>query len=116
MPNSDAVLFPRLIASVFVMFLFLGAVWTSFVWWLFRRLRTHHPAAYESIGSPSLFWDNSPRKNLQFLRFLQGSQWKELPDPKLIKVCRLMAVLMYCYILGFLGLLALFISWHPPKF
>jgi hypothetical protein len=92
------------IATLFVMAL----VWLSSVWWLFRRLRRYHSATYESVGSPTLFWNNSPRNNVLFMRFLFGLRWRQLPDPLLVTVCWLMLAFFCVYMILFLCLIALF--------
>ena len=59
-------------AVLFVMAL----IWLMLVHRLFRRLRQHHAPTYESLGSPTLFRNNSPRHNWLFAKFLFGSEWK----------------------------------------
>jgi hypothetical protein len=73
---------PETIATAWFAVLFaMVAVWFVLISWLFRRLRDHHASTYEAMGSPSLFWNNSMRNNWLFMKFLFGSQWRELGDP-----------------------------------
>jgi hypothetical protein len=37
---------------------------------------------FRGDGSPSLFWNNSVRNNVLFLRFLLSAKWRELGDPE----------------------------------
>jgi hypothetical protein len=96
-------------ASLFVTVL----IWFGAVTWLFRRLRNDHPTTYESLGSPTLFWNNSPRNNWLFAKFLFGSQWKSLDDPGLNIACPLMRAFLCVYVVGFLILLVAFIRLGP---
>ncbi len=77
--------------------------------WLFHRLRTCHPAAYESIGSPSLFWNNSIRNNLWFLKFPFSSQAWELDDPQLSRVVLFLRIFLLFYVVLFLACVVLFL-------
>lgn len=88
----------------------LVLVWFGLISWLFRRLRLRHPAAYEAIGSPSLFWNNSPRHNWLLLKFLFGSEWKGLGDPRLAAVVRGMQLLFVVYLVGFAALAVAFMT------
>jgi hypothetical protein len=55
--------------------------------WFLRRLPRYDPALYELLSSPS-FWSNKRQlRNHRFLNFLSGPQWKQLPDPTLVKIC-----------------------------
>jgi hypothetical protein len=76
------------------------------VTWLFRRLRNNHRALYESLGSPTLFWNNSPRNNWLLAKFLFGSRWKSLDDPLLATVCSIMRAFLCVYVVGFLIFMA----------
>jgi len=65
--------------------------------WFFHRLPRYDPATSEWLGSPSLLWDKPRLKSLRFLRFLSSPQWKQLPDPTLVKICLAMRVVLYIY-------------------
>jgi hypothetical protein len=96
--------------SCFVLLFVMTAIWLVLVWWLFRHLREHHAATFEAIGSPSLFWNDSPRNNWLFLRFLFSSQWRALADPAIANAVRFMRRFLIVYVLLFLGVLAIFLS------
>ena len=100
---------PAILIAVWAILLVMVLIWFGAVTWLFRRLRNHHQATYESLGSPTLFWNNSPRNNWLFAKFLFGSQWKLLDDPILNIVCPLMRVFLCVYLVAFLILLVAFI-------
>ena len=94
--------------AFFVSLFSLAATWLLLVAWCFHRLRVQHAATYEAIGSPSLFRNNSMRNNWLFMKFLYEGQWQSLDDAALAAVARLMQVLFVVYMLGFIGLLAIF--------
>jgi hypothetical protein len=72
--------------------------------WFLRRLPRSDPSLYESLSSPS-FWSNKRRlRAYRFLNFLSGPQWKQLPDPTLVKICFALRVTVYVQatlVLGF---------------
>ena len=72
-------------------------VWFCLCGWFFHRLPRYDPATSEWLGSPSLFWDKPRLKTLRFLRFLSSSQWKQLTDPTLVKICLAMRLVLYIY-------------------
>ncbi|HEV3298548.1 MAG TPA: hypothetical protein VG055_02865 [Planctomycetaceae bacterium] len=106
---------PAILIAVWAILLVMVLIWFGAVTWLFRRLRNHHQATYESLGSPTLFWNNSPRNNWLFAKFLFGSQWKLLDDPVLNIVCPLMRAFLCVYLVAFLILLVAFIWSAPPR-
>jgi hypothetical protein len=71
--------------------------WFCLCSWTFRRLRTRHAAVYESIGSPSLFGNNTPRANILFAKFLFGFDWRASGDRALVSVCWSMVVFSTVY-------------------
>jgi hypothetical protein len=80
-------------------------IWFVLILWVFKRLRRRHPSVFESLGSPSLFWNNSPRNNFLFLRFLFGSEPRQLRDETLVRVCVFMRILIAAYLMLFFLLL-----------
>jgi hypothetical protein len=101
---------PALSSALFGTLFILIAVWFGLIVWFFRRLRVRHPAAFEAIGSPSLFWNNSMRNNWLFLKFLFQSQWRELGDPQLSAVARGMQIFLIVYTAYFAALVATFMA------
>jgi hypothetical protein len=106
-------MFTNVSIALFFTLFGMAFVWFALVFWFFRRLRLRHPAAYEAIGSPTLFWNNSMRNNWLFLKFLYTSSWRTLADPGLSFAARLMQVWTVVYILGFAVLLILFLREIP---
>lgn len=100
--KAVAVAFPVLFALVLA--------WLILVWWYFRRLRRCHPATYEAIGSPSLFWNNSTRNNWLFLKFLFSAEPHSLGDRAIGRASRLMRVLFVAYPFLFLLYVALLVG------
>lgn len=98
------------IATAWLMSLFgMAIVWLGLILWTFRRLRVRHAETYESIGSPSLFWNNSVRNNWLFVKFLFQGKWHSLNDPQLAGVARCMQFMFVAYMAGLLGLVAAFL-------
>ena len=93
---------PIMILLLGVLFV-MAAAGLILISWLFHRLRNRHPSAYESIGSPSLFWNNSVRNNLLFLKFLFSSHAWELDDPQLSRVVLFLRVFLLVYVVLFLS-------------
>jgi hypothetical protein len=90
-------------------------IWWCLCSWTFRRLRTRHSALYESLGSPTLFWNTSPQTQLSFASFLFGFSWRHLSDPTLVRVCWSMVVffIVYCcYLAAALATLSFTTSWR----
>lgn len=85
----------------------MALTWLITVAWFFRRLRTRHSAAYESIGSPTLFWNNSPRLGWLTHRFLWSSRPRELGDSTIARLTIFMRVWIVAYVVLFFGLIAL---------
>jgi hypothetical protein len=81
-------------------------LWFVLVSWVFSRLRKRHPSTYEAMGSPTLFWNNSPRGNWLFLKFLYSSRWRELGDSTVSNIVRFMRVYFVIYLVLFLALVA----------
>jgi hypothetical protein len=93
-------------ATLFAIMMVMVLVWLCFCVWTFRRLSTRHAAVYESLGSPSLFRNNTPKTNLQFFVFLYGFRWRRLDDSALARVCGAMVILAPIYLAVFAGLIA----------
>src|SRR5438045_3264864 len=72
-------------------------VWFCLCRWTFRRLRTRHALLYESLGSPTLFQNNTPRTMTLFLKFLYGFSWRRLGDATLVGVCWSMVSFLTIY-------------------
>jgi hypothetical protein len=82
-------------------------IWFCLCGWTFRRLRMRHSALYESLGSPTLFRNNSPRIQMSFLMFLLGFSWRRLGDGGLIRACASMVALFTTYLILFVAVLVI---------
>jgi hypothetical protein len=92
-------------SAIFAILIAMVATWFALIIWLFRRLRTRHTAVFESLGSPSLFWNNSMRNNWLFLKFLFSSAPHGLSDATLSRVCGFMQVFFAVYLALFVVLI-----------
>ncbi len=91
----------------------MAAIWFPTLFWFFRRLRIQHPSVYESIGSPSLFWNNSMRNNWLFFKFLWSSRVKELNDLALTRSAVFMRIWLVIYTALFVACLVAFAIVQP---
>ena len=87
-----------------------GGIVGVFVWFVlvsrfFTHLRTLHPSAYASIGSPTLL-NNTPANSTLFLRYLLGRKYRQLADPALTKLGDAMVPFFWSYIAAFAVLIA----------
>src|SRR5437764_4113787 len=74
---------------------------------LYRLLRERHPAVYDSLGQPTLFWNNSPKNSLAVLGFVLGGRFKQTHDPEVIRLCRFIRAFSYSYWTFFLAVVVL---------
>jgi hypothetical protein len=77
---------------------------------LLRRLESQHPAVHESIGSPSLFLNNTPRNNVLFFRWIWNRRFESLNDSKSIALSRLVRSLLLGLLAGLVVMIALFLA------
>jgi hypothetical protein len=70
---------------------------------LHRVLRERHPAVYDSLGQPTLFWNNSPKNSFAVLRFIFGGRFRETDDVEVIRICRFIRAFNYAYLAFFVA-------------
>ena len=78
-------------------------VWFVLTGHLFRLLREDHCEVYESLGSPSLFLNNSIKNNWLGLRFLVTGRYRELGDARVTRLCSFMRAFLVLYVIWFVG-------------
>lgn len=98
--------------------LFVGAIaWLLLLGALIRRLRIQHPDCYRQMGSPSLFRGfgisicgvriyrakGTQGDLLQILGFIYSPEVRDMGDPGLIGLCRVMRILLPAQLIGFVG-------------
>jgi hypothetical protein len=64
----------------------ISVIYMASVGYLMRYLKNAHHETWTSLGSPSLILNNSIRNGFLSLRFLFGSKYRTLNDPKLTKL------------------------------
>jgi len=74
---------------------------------LHRMLRDRHPAVYESLGRPTLFWNNSMKNSFAVLRFILGGHFRETGDPAVIRLCQFIRAFSYTYWAFFVAVVVL---------
>ena len=85
---------------IFLAFLVCFIVGYATMAQLQRMLRERHPAVYDSLGQPTLFWNNSPKNSFAMLGFILSGRFMETHDPEVIRLCRFIR----CIQLQLLGL------------
>lgn len=100
-----AVLFPIIIGMIIVWFVLIKL--------LLRRLEQLHPAKYEAMGRPSLFFRNTPDTNFATLKFLFTRQHKTLNDQYLSRLSDAMLVFFAIYLPLFLSFFFAIIKQAP---
>jgi hypothetical protein len=48
-----------------------------------RRLAVRHPSVWEELGSPSMFWNASPKASSALSALIWSTRYRELEDPQL---------------------------------
>jgi hypothetical protein len=104
--------------------LFVAAfAWLCLVGALYRRLKSHHPALWEEMGSHSALGglpfsvsgftvyrlDGTPVPPGQLLSFIYGSRSQQLGDAVLFRICYTMRILCPVFVLGFFALVIIII-------
>lgn len=96
----------KLVPVLFYSMFALLILWFYLANKLFGLLKTYHPIKYFEMGDPTLFLNNSSKTGFAFLSFLLfKKEWKELNDPRIISICKVMLIILYIYIPVFIGLL-----------
>jgi hypothetical protein len=90
--------------------LIMVVIWFALITRLFNQLREKHPAIYENLGSPSLFYNNSMKTNHLFLRFLCKNEFEVLDDPPLVKLCRFARIYLASYLALFFIMVGLILT------
>ena len=102
----EAALFSVALFSVLV----LGvAVYLVSLVRLISQLRQRHPTVYESLGSPSLFMNNSPRNNLLLLGWLYRRDYSDLGDVDTVRSADRVRLLLLATIGAMVALLVAYI-------
>jgi len=68
---------------------------------MYTMLKEAHPQKYKQMGSPTLFWNNSPRAMLNAIVFLWKREYRALNDKKLESHCDRMFYLHLAYMILF---------------
>jgi hypothetical protein len=78
-------------------------IWFVLVSMLYRLLRESHAAVFESLGSPSLFLNNTIKNGLLTLKFLATGSFRELGDRRLTRLGTVMQIYFVAYMIWFLA-------------
>ena len=75
---------------------------------LFRRMKAQHMSVHESLGSPLLLANNTPRNNLLFLRWLWARGFESLGDADSVALAAMVRSLLVWLLYGFAAMATLF--------
>lgn len=75
---------------------------------LFGRLERDHVVVYASLGSPSLFLNNSIQNNVRVLQWLWRKEFEELGDSTTVASARVVRTLLLALSVNFAVLLFVF--------
>ena len=93
---------------IFLVFFLCFIVSYAMMAQLHRALRERHPAIYDSLGQPTLFWDNSPKNSFAVLGFIFSGRFRETHDVEVIRICRFIRAFNYIYLAFFVGVVIAF--------
>ena len=92
---------------LFLVFVACGIISYATMAQLHRTLRDQHPAIYESLGQPTLFWNNSGKNSLAVMKFVLSGRFRETQDPEVIRLCRFIRAFSYTYWAFFIAVVVL---------
>jgi hypothetical protein len=72
-----------------------------------RVLRERHRAVYDSLGQPTLFWNNSMKNSFAVLAFILGGRFSETHDSEVIRLGRFLRAFSYAYWAFFIAVVVL---------
>ena len=75
---------------------------------LLRRLRSDHPAVFESLGSPSLIANNTPKNSMLFLRWLWRRDYTDLGNPGTVSAASTVRIMLVALLFNLVALIVLF--------
>ena len=88
---------------IFLVFLISFIVSYAMMAQLHRVLRERHPAIYDSLGQPTLFWNNSMKNSFGVLGFILSGRFRETHDAEVIRLCRFIRAFNYAYLAFFVA-------------
>ena len=72
---------------------------------MFRLLRKRHAKIYKSLGSPSLFLNNSVQNGLAVQGFILFGRFRLIDDPELVRLCSFLRAFSICYLVYFIAVI-----------
>ena len=79
------------------------------------RLRTRHPQAWEALGCPSLFLNNSIGNSVAVLRFIWTRDYRALGDEQFVRFADFLRMYYAAYAILFALVVAVFITNIVPR-
>src|SRR6266853_7049842 len=73
-------------------------VWFVLTARLYRLLRTRHPDVYDSLGRPTLIFNNNIRNGWLVTQFLLGGHFEGIEDSETLRLCQFMRIFAVCYL------------------
>jgi hypothetical protein len=69
-----------------------------------HQLRKRHPAVWQSLGQPSLFWSNTMGTRFEVWRFLWKKDYRDLADPQFNRIAGLLRTYKIAYLILFIAI------------
>ena len=76
---------------------------------LFRHLEEQHKAVHESIGSPLVFANNTPRNNLRFFGWIWNREYETVGSADTVALAKRVRWILLSLLCGFVLLIVLFL-------
>ena len=86
----------------FLMTFVLFIVYNYNIWKFQKYLEKHHPDTWVSLGSPSLFANNSVQNSRRFLNFLKKKNFEKVENLIIVRKASKCRKLFFSYALSFL--------------
>ena len=86
--------------------LFWGLIGLGFVnfalnGFMLRWLRKDEPALWDSLGQPSVIWNNSMKTQTSVFRFTFGAQCRRVSSSRVRRMCRLIRIVLLVWVVDF---------------
>jgi hypothetical protein len=91
----------NLFFALFWIMMGVSLLWLFCVRHLFKVIEKEYPDKFKAMGSPSLFWDNTPKAVWMLFEFLIKREYIKLKNPRLNILVSFMTVMFIFFIIGF---------------
>lgn len=101
-----------LFAMTWILFGILVVLNFYFVGGLLKLLKDKYPSTWTALGSPSLFWNSSPKNQMATISFVFKGKYKQLNDPAVTRMCKtVFSIQISGYVLFAAMVISYFFMW-----